>query len=342
VKQAFMPLDANFARDHIDLNAFWPISKEIVTFQGKTYAMPHHQGCYVFFWNKSRLQAAGLNADEGPKTWNDVAALVPKLTKTNGDQFTQLGFVPIWIQVSWSLASFVADGVPIFAQDGRSVAFDTSAGVNALSWAPDVFKQYPNSGYAGWLSWFNGMKSTLPAGPPAQTLYTRGQLATLWWGNWLFDAIQRLSPGLEYGVSGIPVGPDSTAQPLAQSGGGASLSVPAGAKNADGGWGFLAFVGSPEGQYLTQKDTSDVAALRSAANDPRILSTKLGRSTVLPLFKSATSGATLSSPVSDTLSTAVSTMQDAVLTGKQSARDALHTAATSMNQTLSSYYAKGS
>jgi len=33
-------------------------------------------------------------------------------------------------------------------------------------------------------------------------------------------------------------------------------------------------------------------------------------------------------------------MQTAVLTNKQSARDALHTAATSMNQTLSAYYAK--
>ena len=94
-KQALLPLDANFARDHIDLNAFWPISKDIVTFAGKTYAMPHHQGCYVFFWNKSHFQAAGLPVDQGPKTWNDVAALVPKLTKANGDQFTQLGFVPV-------------------------------------------------------------------------------------------------------------------------------------------------------------------------------------------------------------------------------------------------------
>ncbi len=339
VKQAFVPLDANFARDKIDLNAFWPISKDVVTFQGKTYAMPHHQGCYVFLWNKSLFQNAGLNTDQPPKTWNDVTSLVPKLTKTSGDQFTQLGFVPIWIQVSWALASFVADGVPILASDGHSVAFDTSAGTNALSWAPQVFAQYQN-GYNGWNTWLTAVKSTLPAGPPAQTFYTRGQLAMAWWGNWMFDAIQRLSPTLEYGVSGIPVGPDSTAQPLAQSGGGASLSVPTGAKNADGGWGFLAFVGSPDGQYLTQKDTSDVAALMSAASDPRILSSKLGRSAVLPLFKAATSGATLSSPVADTLSTVIATMQTAVLTNKQSARDALHTAATSMNQTLSAYYAK--
>lgn len=222
------------------------------------------------------------------------------------------------------------------------MAFDTSAGVNALSWAPQLFTQYPNGGYAGWSTWLNAVKSTLPAGPPAQTLFTRGQLAAVWWGNWLFDAIQRLSPSLEYGVSGIPVGPDSTAQPLAQSGGGASLSVPNGAKNADGGWSFLAFVGSSDGQYLTQKDTSDVAALISAANDPRIMNTKLGRSALMPLFKSATSGATLSSPVKDTLSPTITTMQDAVLAGKLSARDALHTAATSINQTLKSYYSKGS
>ncbi|HEV7214437.1 MAG TPA: extracellular solute-binding protein [Chloroflexota bacterium] len=339
VKQAFLPLDANFARDHIDLNAFWSISKENAAFQGKVYAMPHHQGCYVFFWNKSLFKNAGVNADQPPKTWNDLTGLAPKLTKDNGGQFTQLGFVPIWIQVSWALASFVADGVPIFSTDGHSVAFDTSAGVNALSWAPQVFAQYQN-GYTGWNTWFTAAKPTLPAGPPAQTLYTRGQLAMLWWGNWLFDSIQRLSPTLEYGVSGIPTGPDSTAQPAAQSGGGASLSVPTGAKNVDGGWAFLAFVGSPEGQYLTQKDTSDVAALMSAASDPRILGSKLGRAAVLPLFKAATAGATLSSPVADTLSPAIVTLQTAVLTGKQSARDALHTAATSMNQTLSTYYAK--
>ncbi|MGI8914916.1 MAG: hypothetical protein ACR2JY_14225 [Chloroflexota bacterium] len=80
----------------------------------------------------------------------------------------------------------------------------------------------------------------------------------------------------------------------------------------------------------------------SAANDPRILNTKLGRSALMPLFKSATSGATLSSPVSDTLSPTIATMQDAVLAGKLSARDALHTAVTSINQTLKSYYSKGS
>ena len=339
VKQAFVPLDAFFARDHIDLNAFWSISKENATFQGRVYAMPHHQCCYVFFWNKSLFKNAGLNADQPPKTWNDVTGLASKLTKSSGGQFTQLGFVPIWIQVNWALASFVANGVPIFSKDGHSVAFDTSAGVNAVSWAPQVFAQYQN-GYVGWNTWLTATKPTLPVGPPAQTLFTRGQLAMLWWGNWLFDSIQRLSPTLEYGVSGIPVGPDAAAQPAAQSGGGASLSVPTGARNADGGWGFLAFVGSPEGQYLTQKDTSDVAALMSAANDPRILSSKLGRAALLPLFKAATSGATLNSPVADTLSPAITTMQTAVLTGKQSARDALHTAATSMNQTLSTYYAK--
>mgnify|MGYP001274492219 CR=1 FL=1 len=338
MKQALMPLDASFAQDHIDMAGFWPVCTQIVSFLGKRYGMPHHQGCYVLFWNRSLFQQAGLDPEKAPATWSDITNASAKLIKQQGDQYTQLGFVPTLIQTSWSLTSFISDGLAVLSPEGRRVAFETAAAISALNWNLQVFAQY-QGGYNGWNTWYNKVKTTLPSsGPPPQTLYTRSQLALLWWGNWLFNGIQTLSPDLPWGVAALPQGPESSAPPVAQAGGGALLAIPTGAKHVSAGWQFLAFEGSADGQYLVQKNSSDVAALIAAAEDPRIVGAKLGRQQVLPLFKSAVVGATIDSPISGDLNPLVSTMENDVLTGKQSANDALHSAATTMNAKLADYY----
>ena len=79
---------------------------------------------YGLYYNKDAFKAAGITAP--PKTWSELAEDAKKLTKTKGDSYEQLGFMPNYHGYEsttehylggWNPTYFDADGKSNIAKD---------------------------------------------------------------------------------------------------------------------------------------------------------------------------------------------------------------------------------
>lgn len=76
------------------LDAWYPLPLELITYNGKVHAMPGDYMTMVLFYNSEMFQAAGLDPNTPPKTWNEFLEYAKKLTRDlNGDsRIDQWGF----------------------------------------------------------------------------------------------------------------------------------------------------------------------------------------------------------------------------------------------------------
>ena len=54
------------------------------TLDGKNYALPLSADVSVLYWNKKLFKAAGLNPEQGPKTWDEIRSDAAAISKTGG------------------------------------------------------------------------------------------------------------------------------------------------------------------------------------------------------------------------------------------------------------------
>jgi multiple sugar transport system permease protein len=94
-----------------------PLFRQVVTVDGKPYALPNRNGTYVgVLYSKSLIRRAGLDPDRPPRTWDDFARWCRKLydpqSRVFGAELTP---------ASWAFAPWVAaSGSSIVVQNRRS------------------------------------------------------------------------------------------------------------------------------------------------------------------------------------------------------------------------------
>ena len=66
-----------------------------MTFQGKIWGIPSGVDDRVLYWNKDAFEAAGLDPDTPPTTWDELLMYAELLTiKDDVGNFEQIGFIP--------------------------------------------------------------------------------------------------------------------------------------------------------------------------------------------------------------------------------------------------------
>jgi multiple sugar transport system substrate-binding protein len=114
-----------------------PVLKAL-TMDDKLYAAPIYQTVTSTLYNKKLLAKAGI--EKPPATWDEVRAAAPKLKKAGyatldysaGNEATlNLNFYPLLWQA----------GGHVFSPDGKKAAFNSPAGVQALTFLTDLYKQ---------------------------------------------------------------------------------------------------------------------------------------------------------------------------------------------------------
>src|SRR4051812_13205053 len=79
-KGALQPIDAYYDDSSFESEAIIPNLVDASKFDGDNYGVPLNQATVLMYWNKDLFQAAGLDPEKPPTTWEEFADMVPKLT----------------------------------------------------------------------------------------------------------------------------------------------------------------------------------------------------------------------------------------------------------------------
>jgi multiple sugar transport system substrate-binding protein len=139
--------------------------------QGSLYAIPYEWVTIVFYYNKDIFDAAGEAYPSDDWTYDNLAEVAQKLTKSSGDRIDQYGMISHW---GYDVidSSIHANGGSILNEDYSDAALDTPENIDTIQW---------------WVNLINNKVAPLPAefaqdGPV--NLFASGKVAMAILGVW--------------------------------------------------------------------------------------------------------------------------------------------------------------
>ena len=116
------------------LDSFYPGLMENGQLDGQTYGIPFQRSTIVLYWNKDAFEAAGLDPETPPETWDDMAEMAAAVREASGgDQWGVM--VPSTGYPYWMFQAFAfQNGHRLMSDDGTEVHFDDPAAVEALEY----------------------------------------------------------------------------------------------------------------------------------------------------------------------------------------------------------------
>ncbi|WP_405581617.1 ABC transporter substrate-binding protein [Streptomyces sp. NBC_01190] len=182
-------------KDGIDPAATFPKPMlEYTQFQGKRCTLPLLGDAYGLYYNKKEFAAAGISAP--PKTLSEFKADALKLTKSKGDSYSQLGFMPDFHGYESTPGHFAAQwGVQYFDANGKSQVATDPGFASMFDWQQGMVKSL--GGFAKLEKYRNTFGDEFGAKNPLHT----GQVAMGIDGEW------RLGMAKDAGVTDLGVAP---------------------------------------------------------------------------------------------------------------------------------------
>ncbi|HEV7216290.1 MAG TPA: extracellular solute-binding protein [Chloroflexota bacterium] len=291
-----------------------PWAWQEVAIKGKLYGLPTDTDSRMVFYNVNQLQQAGL-AKTAPKTLDDYAQVVQKLTVKQGDTFKQIGFLP-WYD-NWGLFGFgwLFGGSFYDAQSGKATLDDVK---NIAA-----------------LDWLNSQAKFIGYDPGQAFIKARGAQGNLF----QFQAISTYfqasasvhtyldTAGLEWGVWQPP--PPQGMTHTSTWSGGFCVVLPAGAKDPDPSFDLMRYLSDATCQLLLAKLGLSLPTIKSVAADPYW-------NTVDPRVKQFVdilpySHSRPAIPQINLMNTQLNTARTDVLSGKKGAAEALQEANQQVN-----------
>lgn len=202
---------------------------------GQMLSYPFNSSTPVFHYNKDAFKAAGLDPENPPKTWPEVALAAAKL-KASGHKCP---FTTSWI--SWTqLESFSAWHNVLYATKNNGFAgLDTRLAVNTPLHVRHI-ENLANMAKSG-LFVYKGRENK------ADATFVSGECAMMTGSSGLSGNVKRNSK-FSYGIGTLPYYPDVAGAPQNTVIGGASIWVMAGKKPEEykGVAQFLSYLSRPE------------------------------------------------------------------------------------------------
>ncbi|NAZ36316.1 ABC transporter substrate-binding protein [Rubellimicrobium sp. CFH 75288] len=134
------PWDPYLTEQEIEewIGGFYPAFLRNSQFEGQTWGIPFQRSTPVMYWNKEAFEAAGLDPERPPETWDEMVEMGRTLTvRDEAGNVTQWGVrIPSSGFPSWLFTGLVAsagqDGLA--SDDGTEVFFDTPEVLEALEY----------------------------------------------------------------------------------------------------------------------------------------------------------------------------------------------------------------
>jgi multiple sugar transport system substrate-binding protein len=170
-------------------NDFWQAARNVTTVNGKIIGVPALIDNLALVYNKKLFAQAGIPAPTANWTWSDFENAALKLTDPSKKQFGWAYINDASEDTVWRFwAMLWQAGGSILTPDGKQAAFDSPAGVKALTLLQTLAKH--KSIYLD-----NGSDTYLG-------VFTSGHIGMLWTGPW---DLSQISAGKQpYGVQILP------------------------------------------------------------------------------------------------------------------------------------------
>ncbi|GAA1354634.1 ABC transporter substrate-binding protein [Streptomyces beijiangensis] len=203
--KSFIDLNPFLKKDKIDPAATFPKTmNEYTQYNGNRCTLPLLGDAYGLYYSKGAFADAGITAP--PKTWSEFLADAKRLTKSKGDGYEQLGFMPTYhgyesttehLFGQWSPTYFDAAGKSNIAKDpafAKGFTFQKQM-VDALG------------GFTKLEKYRAGFGDEWGAKHPFQT----GQVAMQLDGEWRLGMAEDAKSKVDIGVAPLPVPDDEAA-----------------------------------------------------------------------------------------------------------------------------------
>ncbi|MGC4190491.1 MAG: extracellular solute-binding protein [Thermomicrobiales bacterium] len=252
VRGALEPLDEWMTGSRYSQVENWPASiLASCQFGGKTYGLPVAAGTYAMVYNQELFDEVGLSSarDDFPKTWDELRAASVKITQWDGDNLVRMGMMPPRQPVEFPI--WVAtNGGKIFDPETMKYTLDSPEAVETLTWMVD----WLDTEYKGDMVQVdlanNWTENVVEGRPPA---FQAGLLGMQGNGFWItgefYNQVAPDDPKVtRWDVASYPVGPSGTT--TASSSWPNWAVVPSGSKHAEDAFGYIDYVGGPEGMEI--------------------------------------------------------------------------------------------
>lgn len=247
------PLDDFITRDGVRKEDFFPPAWEEGVFDGRVYGMPRNTDSRAMWYNKTLFEEAGLDSNRPPLTWEALYDYAMKLTRSDANRLTQVGFAPHWGNFGFPGWLWAAGG-ELLDDTGRVVLWDDPIGIRTLHWMRGWIDTYGRAELDRFASEFQG--SSIHNGRLGMELNTVSR----------WDSLKAVSTW-EWGVA-YPPRPEGLAETPISWSGGHGLVIPAGSPNAEAGWEFIKFYTGTEGQTLVAQAAPRMPVRLDVATQP--------------------------------------------------------------------------
>jgi len=133
------------AEDKKWLASFYPSLMENGRTGGKTWGIPFQRSTIVMYYNKDAFRDAGLDPEQPPATWDELAAMGQKLVKKDASgQVERWGvMIPSTGYPYWMFGALTMQNDQVLMnRDGNETYFDAPGTVGALEYWLDLGKKH--------------------------------------------------------------------------------------------------------------------------------------------------------------------------------------------------------
>ena len=218
------------------------------TYQDKVYGVQLHLTCSLLLYNKKMLSAAGVSA---PTSWEELLAAAKTLTTK--DVFG----IALNQDYSYSWPWLLQNGVRYFDPASRELLPQRDAAIEALQFQADLVHKHkvspvptPGTDYAG-----------------PQKLLSANRAAMIITGPWDLKPIADTSPDLDLGVA-----PALRRRTQATIAAGASVFIPAKAKQPDLSWDFIKRITALDAERAATSEAGMLMPRKSWTQQPEVQS----------------------------------------------------------------------
>jgi len=174
------------------LDSFYPALMENGRLDGKTWGIPFQRSTIVLYWNKELFEKAGLDPDQPPRNWEEMASMGSRIREaTNGESWGVM--VPSTGYPYWMFQAFAyQNGHRLMSRDGTETYFDDAASVEALEYWVSLSAEH-DAMPSGTIEW-----GTL------RQNFLEGKTAMMWHSTGNLTAV-RNNAGFDFGVAMLPM-----------------------------------------------------------------------------------------------------------------------------------------
>ncbi|MFJ5266159.1 ABC transporter substrate-binding protein [Streptomyces sp. NPDC088387] len=203
---AFLDLKPFIEKSKLDLEKIIPKPMlDYTQFEGTRCALPLLGDAYGLYYNKDAFEEAGIKAP--PKTWSELAEVAKKLTKSKGDSYEQLGFMPNFHGYETVVEHYMSQwDRTYFDADGKSTVAKDPAFAEMFTFQKKLIDDL------GGFSKLEKYRSTFGDEWGAKHPFQTGQVAMQLDGEWRLGMAKDAGVDFEVGTAPLPVADDEVDQ----------------------------------------------------------------------------------------------------------------------------------